>query len=131
VPFVGQHAAPGIAAIALVASGRYWIEANLTETDLTHVRAGQPVEIEIDTWPGRRLRGAVEAISPATGAEFALIPPQNATGNWVKITQRVPVRIRIEESDAVPELRSGLSAWIEIDTGHRRRLFGHPWPGGR
>jgi len=131
VPFVGQHAAPGRPAIALVASGRYWVEANLTETDLTHVRVGQPVAIEIDTYPDRPLRGAVEAISPATGAEFALIPPQNATGNWVKIAQRVPVRIRIEEAADMPQLRSGLSAWIEIDTGHRRRLFGYPWPGGR
>jgi len=131
VPFVGQHAAPGLPAIALVANGRYWVEANLTETDLTHVRVGQPVLVEIDTWPDHRLLGSVEAISPATGAEFALIPPQNATGNWVKIAQRVPVRIRLDDAAGLPELRSGLSAWIEIDTGHRRRLFGRPWPGGR
>src|SRR5690606_25641406 len=110
VPFVGQHAAPGLAALALVASGRYWIEANLTETDLTHVRAGQPVQVEIDTYPDRPLSGSVEAISPATGAEFALIPAQNATGNWVKIAQRVPVRIRLDDAADMPALRSGLSA---------------------
>lgn len=131
VPVVGQHAAPGLAALALVASGRYWIEANLTETDLTHVQVGQPVAIEVDTYPDRRLHGTVEAISPATGAEFALIPAQNATGNWVKIAQRVPVRIRLDDAGDMPALRSGLSAWIEIDTGHRRRLFGYAWPDGR
>lgn len=131
VPVAGQHAAPGLAALALVANDRYWVEANLTETDLTHVRPGQPVEVRIDTYPGRRLRGSVEAISPATGAEFALIPPQNATGNWVKIAQRVPVRIRFDEAHELPALRSGLSAWIEIDTGHRRRLLGYAWPDGR
>ncbi|MCO5120064.1 MAG: HlyD family secretion protein [Burkholderiaceae bacterium] len=131
VPVAGQHAAPGLAALALVASERHWVEANLTETDLTHVRPGQPVEVRIDTFPGRRLRGAVEAISPATGAEFALIPPQNATGNWVKIAQRVAVRIRLDDAADMPALRSGLSTWIEIDTGHRRRLFGYAWPDGR
>ena len=131
VPIAGQHAAPGLAALALVASDRYWVEANLTETDLTHVRPGQPVEVRIDSFPDRRLHGTVDALSPATGAEFALIPAQNATGNWVKIAQRVPVRIRFDDADEVPALRSGLSAWIEIDTGHRRRLFGYAWPGGR
>lgn len=131
VPIAGQHAAPGLAALALVASGRHWVEANLTETDLTHVRPGQAVEVRIDTYPDRRLRGTVEALSPATGAEFALIPAQNATGNWVKIAQRVPVRIQLDGGDDAPALRSGLSAWIEIDTGHRRRLFGYAWPDGK
>src|SRR5690606_40564016 len=72
-----------------------------------------------------------DLLSPAAGAEFALIPAQNATGNWVKIAQRVPVRIQLDGGDDAPALRSGLSAWIEIDTGHRRRLFGYAWPDGK
>jgi len=108
----------------MVASGRLWIEANFTETDLTWVRTGQPVKIRIDTYPDVAWRGAVESLSPATGAEFALIPAQNATGNWVKVTQRVPVRVRIDAAADQPRLRAGLSAEVEIDTGHRRRLLG-------
>lgn len=70
----------------------------------------------------------VESLSPASGAEFAVLPPQNATGNWVKIVQRVPVRIRLSQRDGELPLRAGFSAWVEIDTGHRRSLFGLRWP---
>jgi len=123
-PKVGQYLATGSMALTLIAQGPLWIEANFPETDLTHVRAGQPVTVHIDTYPGALWRGEVESLSPATGAEFSVIPAQNATGNWVKIAQRVPVRIRVEPRAGQPALRAGLSARVEIDTGHRRRLLG-------
>jgi membrane fusion protein (multidrug efflux system) len=78
----------------------------------------------VDTYPDALWTGVVESLSPATGAEFAVIPPQNATGNWVKITQRLPLRIRLDVKPGQPQLRAGLSATVDIDTGHRRRLFG-------
>lgn len=121
-PKVGQFIATGSTAMVLVADD-VWIEANFTEDDLTYVHPGQAVKISIDTFPDSKLHGVVESLSPATGAEFSLIPAQNATGNWVKIAQRVPVRIRFDGAN-LPALRAGLSAWVEIDTGHRRRLFG-------
>ena len=123
-PKPGQYVAAGSTAMALVASGNLWIEANFTETDLTFVHPGQPVAIHIDTYPDVAWKGVVESLSPATGAEFSVIPAQNATGNWVKIAQRVPVRIKLEPASGIPHLPAGLSAAVEIDTGHRRRLLG-------
>ena len=123
-PKPGQYVATGSAVMALVVSGNLWVEANFTETDLTFVNPGQPVAIHIDTFPEVAWKGVVESLSPATGAEFSVIPAQNATGNWVKITQRVPVRIRFDAARELPQLRAGLSAVVEIDTGHRRRLLG-------
>lgn len=122
VPKPGQHIGAGATAMALVVSGDLWIEANYTETDLTYVHPGQPVTIRVDTFPGTTWKGSVDSLSPATGAEFSVIPAQNASGNWVKITQRVPVRIRIEGGAGLPELRAGLSAKVDIDTGHVRRF---------
>ena len=123
-PKPGQYATAGVTTMALVVSGHVWVEANFTETDLTHVRPGQPVQVRVDTYPDALWTGVVESLSPATGAEFAVIPPQNATGNWVKITQRLPLRIRLDVKPGQPQLRAGLSATVDIDTGHRRRLFG-------
>lgn len=121
-PKVGQFVATGNAATILVADDSLWIEANLTETDLTYVHEGQDVKIEVDAYPEHHWHGVVESISPATGAEFSVIPAQNATGNWVKIAQRLTVRIRILPQPDAPALRSGLSSNIRIDTGHQRRL---------
>ena len=126
LPKPGQYVAAGATAAALVADAAPWIEANFPEKDLTHVRPGQPVEIRIDTYPERIWRGTVDSLSPATGAEFALIPAQNATGNWVKIAQRLPLRVRLDPAPAMPPLRAGLSATVRVDTGHRRSLFGFP-----
>ena len=123
-PSPGQYLAAGDMAMVLVVSGNLWVEANLTEKDLTHVRPGEGVTIHVDTYPGAAWKGVVESLSPATGSEFSIIPAQNATGNWVKIAQRVAVRIRLEPSPNLPRLRSGLSAVVKIDTGHRRRLLG-------
>jgi membrane fusion protein (multidrug efflux system) len=123
-PKPGQYVAAGATALALVAAGAPWIEANFTETDLTWLRVDQPATVRIDTYPGRVWQGAVDSVSPATGAEFAVIPAQNASGNWVKIAQRVPVRIRIEPQPDAPPLRAGLSAHVTVRTGHRRTLAG-------
>jgi membrane fusion protein (multidrug efflux system) len=107
---------------SLVGSGRIWIHANFKETDLTHIRVGQHATIRVDAYPDA-LRGAVvSSISPATGAEFALLPPQNATGNWVKVVQRLPVRLELKNPASDPPLRAGMSAVVEIDTGHQRHL---------
>ena len=84
----------------------------------------KPVSIHVDTYPDAVWHGEVDSLSPATGAEFSVIPAQNATGNWVKIVQRVPVKIRLTATEGLPPLRAGLSAEIEIDTGHRRHLPG-------
>ena len=123
-PKPGQYVAAGSIALALVVSGNLWVEANFTETDLTYVHPGQPVTIRVDTYPDAAWKGVVESLSPATGAEFSVIPAQNATGNWVKIAQRVPVRVKIETAPTMPQLRAGLSTIVEIDTGHRRRVLG-------
>lgn len=123
-PKQGQFVNAGTFVMALVVNGNLWIEANFPETDLTYVHPGQSVAVRVDTYPDAVWSGVVESVSPATGAEFSVIPAQNATGNWVKIAQRVPVRIRLDPVNDAPQLRAGLSAIVEIDTGHRRRLFG-------
>jgi membrane fusion protein, multidrug efflux system len=120
VPVVGQYVAPGTPIMSVVSNQEKWIEANFKETDLTHVIVGQRVTIELDTYPDREWRGRVQSISQATGAEFSVIPAQNATGNWVKVTQRIPVRISIDMHAGDPELRVGMSADVSIDTGYER-----------
>jgi membrane fusion protein, multidrug efflux system len=120
VPMLGHYVAPGGAVMSVVSDREKWIEANFKETDLTHVVVGQPVTIDIDTYPGRQWRGRVHSIAGATGSEFSVIPAQNATGNWVKVTQRIPVRIAIQALSDEPELRVGMSAEVEIDTGYER-----------
>jgi len=110
--------------MSIVAVSGIWIDANFKETDLTYVRPGQPVTIHVDTYPDRAWQGTVESISQATSAEFSIIPPQNATANWVKVVQRIPVRIAVRTDGQDPALRVGMSTSIEIDTGHRRPLPG-------
>ena len=132
VPKVGHYVAPGGAVMSVVADEGAWIEANYKETDLTYVAVGQTVDIRLDTYPDHDWHGRVQSISQATGAEFSVIPPQNATGNWVKVIQRIPVRIAIDTGAGDPALRAGMSAAVEIDTQHRRRLPGFlAWLGGR
>jgi len=110
--------------MSLVADTGVWIEANFKETDLTHVRPGQTVAIHVDTYPDHEWHGTAESLSQATGAEFSVIPPQNATGNWVKVVQRIPMRIAVKTNGDDPALRAGMSTTVEIDTGHRRPLLG-------
>jgi membrane fusion protein, multidrug efflux system len=123
-PDLGDYVTAGTPVMSIVADQDVWIEANFKETDLTHVRPGQPASIRIDTYPGRQWHATVESISQATGAEFSVLPPQNATGNWVKVVQRIPVRIAIRTDEGGPPLRAGMSVTAEIDTGHRRELPG-------
>jgi membrane fusion protein (multidrug efflux system) len=120
VPTLGQYVAPGTAVMSVVADRDMWIEANYKETDLTHVAVGQAVQVTLDTYPDRTWYGTVESISQATGAEFSVIPAQNATGNWVKVTQRIPVRVAVDVRRDDPELRVGMSAIVAIDTGYQR-----------
>ncbi len=127
IPEKGQYLKAGNSAMVVVVTGNLWIEANFPETDLTYVQKGQQVEIEIDTFPGQKWKGLVESLSPATGSEFSIIPAQNATGNWIKIVQRVPVRIRIVEEGGHSPLRAGLSAIVTVDTEHKRQLLGKAW----
>jgi membrane fusion protein (multidrug efflux system) len=112
---VGQFVATGTTIASLVETGSTWIEANYKETQLAGIQAGMPVAVEIDAYPDVAFTGRVESIGAATGSEFALIPTQNATGNWVKITQRVPVRISVE-GDGSHVLRAGMSAVVTVDT---------------
>jgi membrane fusion protein (multidrug efflux system) len=113
---VGQYMTMGVPAFELISTGRAWVEANFKETDLTRMRPGQTATIDIDTYPDRTFTARVESISAGTGSEFSVLPPQNATGNWVKVVQRVPVRLVIENGDADHPLRAGMSANVEVDT---------------
>src|SRR5262245_19762652 len=122
-PRVGQYLTPGAAAMAVVADARVWVEANLNETDLTYVAPGQRATVKVDTYPGRKWQGTVESVSPATGAQFSILPPQNATGNWVKVVQRIPVRVTLDVGQQDPQLIAGMSATVEIDTQHARSLW--------
>lgn len=108
------------AAIGLVSTDDLWIDANMKETDLTHVKPGNAVEVTIDTYPGKTWKAHVEAIGATTGAEFSLLPSNTSTGNWTKVVQRIPVKIRIDRAADDPPLRAGMSAIVDIDTGHSR-----------
>lgn len=119
---VGEYIEVGRPVFSLVSDQKVWLQANIKETDLTHVRQGQLATVRFDAYPDVRAEAVVDGIAPATGAEFALLPPQNASGNWVKVVQRLPVRLHLQNVDALPQLRAGMSAMIEIDTGHERRL---------
>jgi len=109
-------------AVALVATDDVWIDANFKETDLTWVKPGDPVDISVDTYPGRSWSGKVKTIAPASGSEFSILPAQNASGNWVKVVQRIPVRIAVERNGSDPPLRTGMSTYVSVDTGHHRSL---------
>ncbi|NBU14442.1 MAG: HlyD family secretion protein [Alphaproteobacteria bacterium] len=119
----GRYLMPGASALVIVDAAHPWITANPKETDLTHLREGQKVKVEIDAYPGRVFAAHLASLSPGTGAEFALLPAQNASGNWVKVVQRVPIRIEFDDLLASKDLRAGMSATIEVDTGYSR-LFG-------
>jgi membrane fusion protein (multidrug efflux system) len=118
----GEHVEAGVPVFSIVISHPLWIEANLKETDLTHVRENQEATVEVDAYPNQTWRARVVGISPATGAEFSLLPPQNASGNWVKVVQRVPVRLVILGQPEDRPLRAGMSVRVEIDTQRERDL---------
>jgi len=119
----GKFLPASTTAFYLVDTHHVWIEATPKETQLTYVRPGQQASVTVDTYPGVRWYGTVESLSPAAAQEFSLLPAQNTSGNWVKVVQRVQMRIRLDTSDArMPPLRAGMSTQVYVDTGHPRGL---------
>jgi membrane fusion protein, multidrug efflux system len=114
---VGQFVAAGTTIASLVETQASWVEANFKETQLGAIQIGMPAEVMVDALPGQPIEGKVTSIGAATGSEFSLIPAQNATGNWVKVVQRIPVRIDFD-AESAERLRSGMSALVSVDTGH-------------
>jgi membrane fusion protein, multidrug efflux system len=119
--FPGEQVKAGETLLTLVANQRPWLEVNLKETQLERLLAGQRARVQVDAYPGVSWHARVASIGPATGAEFALLPPENASGNWVKVVQRVPIRLEFEVDAPTPELRAGMSARVSIDTGEGNR----------
>ncbi len=114
----GASTSAGTVAFNLVSTDHVWVAATPKETELTYVRSGQKVNVTVDTYPGVSWTGTVESISPASASSFALLPAQNTTGNWVKVVQRIPMRVRIDMPQGKPPLRVGMSVVVNIETGH-------------
>jgi membrane fusion protein (multidrug efflux system) len=119
---LGRFVSPGGPILSVVDDAAPWVDANPKETDITYLRLGQRVTINVDTFPDHVFHGSVVAISPGTGAQFSILPAQNASGNWIKVVQRVPVRIAFDQNEDVKLLRSGMSATVDIDTGRNRSI---------
>ncbi len=113
----GDYVKAGAPVFSLAEIGHTWIEANFKETELTHVQPGQEATVTVDTYPGFTWHARVDSLSPASGNEFSLLPAQNSSGNWVKVVQRIPVRLAIEPEPNAPQLRAGMSVIVDIDTG--------------
>src|SRR5271156_1718133 len=130
----GKYLQASATAFYLVAADHVWVDANPKETELTYVHPGQLVTVTVDTYPDGQWKGTVQGISPAAAQEFSLLPAQNTSGNWVKVVQRIPMRVRVDTSDeSLPPLRAGMSVEADVETGHARglphfitSLFGHP-----
>jgi membrane fusion protein (multidrug efflux system) len=120
---LGRFVAAGTPVLSVIDDQAPWVDANPKETDITYLRIGQKATIDVDSFPDRTFTGTVVAVSPGTGAQFSILPPQNATGNWVKVVQRLPVRIAFDKSEDTKLLRSGMSVNVDIDTGHSRLPF--------
>ncbi|SFJ30157.1 membrane fusion protein, multidrug efflux system [Bosea sp. OK403] len=134
----GQYLAAATNAFSLVSTDHVWIQASPKETELTWVRPGQKATVAVDSYPDQDWTGVVDSISPASAASFSLLPAQNTSGNWVKVVQRIAMRVRIETPADKPQLRAGMSVVLDIDTGHARGLpsfvswpFGKSWPLGK
>ena len=119
---VGEHVEKGSAIFSIIQSGPVWVEANFKETQLTYMRPGQRAMVVADAYPDIEWQAKVLAISAATGAEFAVLPPQNATGNWVKVVQRLPVQLEVEQPPGQQQLRAGMTVTVTVDTGRERGL---------
>ncbi len=120
---LGRFVMMGAPVFSVIDIAQPWVDANLKESDFTHVAVGQQVDIDVDAFPDHAFKGTIGSLSPGTGAQFAILPPQNATGNFVKVVQRVPVRIYFDSNDKyVQKLKAGMSAYTTIDTGHQRSL---------
>jgi membrane fusion protein (multidrug efflux system) len=125
---VGDYIQTGAPLFALVSDKNVWLEANFKETDLTYIRPGQKASFTIDTYPGRDFAAVVESVSPGTGSSFSLLPPENSSGNWVKVVQRLPVRLAITDPPADVLLNAGMSVVVSVDTGRRRNLLAGMMP---
>ncbi len=119
---LGRFVTAGAPVFSILDDAAPWVDANPKETDITYLRLGQKVTISVDTFPDRTFHGTVSSVSPGTAAQFAILPAQNASGNWVKVVQRVPVRITFDPGQDLQFLRSGMSVTVDIDTGHKRSL---------
>ena len=119
---IGRYLPASTPAFSLVSQNDLWVEASPKETELTYVRPGQKATVTVDTYPGVEWHGKVTSISPASAASFSLLPAQNTSGNWVKVVQRIPMRVSIEDPAGKPPLRAGMSVEVEVDTGHARGL---------
>ena len=118
----GTYLSAGTAAFGLVSDRHFWVTANPKETELTWVKVGDRASVSVDTYPGRVWQGVVESVSPAIGSAFSLLPAENSSGNWVKVVQRIPLRVRLDLEPGDPPLRAGMSVEVSIETGHRRTL---------
>ncbi len=118
----GQYLAASTGAFGLVSTDHVWVEANPKETELTWVKPGDHATVDVDTYPGRHWDAVVESIAPNSGSEFSILPAQNSSGNWVKVVQRIEVRVRVDRRPDDPPLRAGMSVEVDIDTGHHRTL---------
>lgn len=121
---IGRFVPAGTPILSVIDDQAPWVDANPKETDITYLRVGQKVTLDVDSFPDHTFTGHVVAVSPGTGAQFSILPPQNASGNWVKVVQRVPVRIAFDKDEAIQRLRAGMSVNVSIDTGHSRLPFG-------
>ncbi len=119
---LGRFVTAGMPVFSVIDDSAPWVDANPKETDITYLRQGQKVDIEVDSFPDHTFHGTVSSVSPGTGAQFAILPPQNANGNWVKVVQRVPVRIAFDPGQDLSLLRAGMSVNVDIDTGRHRTL---------
>jgi membrane fusion protein (multidrug efflux system) len=120
---LGRFVAAGSPILSVIDDQAPWVDANPKETDITYLRVGQKADLDVDSFPDHTFKGTVVAVSPGTGSTFSILPPQNASGNWVKVVQRVPVRIAFDKDEDVRLLRSGMSVVVDIDTGHSRIPF--------
>ena len=121
---VGEYAQAGKPVFSLIQNQPIWVEANLKETQLTHIQPGQQATIVVDAYPDKIWESVVSSIAPATGAEFSILPPQNASGNWVKVVQRIPINLVITDQAGGPQLRAGMTVSVRIDTRRKRELSG-------
>jgi membrane fusion protein (multidrug efflux system) len=120
---LGRFVAAGGPILSVIDDSAPWVDANPKETDITYLRVGQKVTLDVDSFPDHTFKGTVFAVSPGTGSQFSILPAQNASGNWVKVVQRVPVRIAFDKGEDTHLLRTGMSVNVEIDTGHSRLPF--------
>lgn len=119
---IGRYVSAGTPIFAVIDDKQPWVDANPKETEFTYLREGQKVTVTVDAYPNRSFHGTVTSLSPGTGAQFAILPPQNASGNWIKVVQRVPIRVTFDADQDLRDLRAGMSANVSIDTGRRRSL---------